>query len=730
MIKRFLKIVTGLGIIGFATLAGLTYAAMRPLPDDLSDFVAGQSYIQITDRHGYVLNQRYQDQWNIHDQYRLDQIPPFLITAFLMAEDQRFYHHQGIDWVARLSALVTNIRHMRAVRGASTISEQVVRMLHPRKRGVWARWVEGFEALNLEKKFTKAEILDFYLNQVPYAAHRRGVGQAAAYYFDRDLATLNRKETAALAVLVRAPSRMDLYKDTQKRAEKRIAFLMTHMVKGAKITAEQAAHILSEEISLQRPDLDISAPSFTRYALATIHPKKEITKIRTSFDGHLYQTVQKMLNARILDLKSQKIRHGGVVIVDVKTGEIRSWNSAFEHDASYDSYAIDAVRVLRQPGSALKPFLYAYALEKGWTPVTFISDTPLTEQVGHGLHQYQNYSRRYYGDVTLRQALANSLNIPALRALQFVGIGDYLDYLRELGFDQLTQHPNFYGDGIALGNGEVRLIELAQAYLTLAHHGRHKYVHFYPDFYLEKGRKTRISPASASLISDILSDAQARHLEFGTSSVLNLPTQTAIKTGTSSDYRDAWIVGYDADHLVAIWMGNMDQSVTDGVTGATGPALLLRSIFAHLNKDHKTHKLPMASELRQYDLCLPDYHLRDLNEDCQIYQTWLDPRHLPNQAQAKKDTARDEVIYLKQPSNNLHIAMDPRTPETAQEFKFIMHGVLEDDDVMWHVNDHIYHSQGGTYSWPLTKGQHQLNVTVKRAGKVIKEVSDINFIVK
>ena len=214
-----------------ASLALRTLQELRPLPAALAFTTtpgagialenagdAGWRGIQVLARRGESLNATFTNEWNLHDAVPLHEIPPFLRTAFVTAEDKRFFEHHGADWSARLSAVWTNVKSGRAVRGASTISEQVVGMLHPRPRSVWSRWLEGFEASELERRFTKNEILEFYLNQVPYASNRRGVRQAASYYFARDLATLSQKEMLALAVLVRAPTRFDLRRDSAASA--------------------------------------------------------------------------------------------------------------------------------------------------------------------------------------------------------------------------------------------------------------------------------------------------------------------------------------------------------------------------------------------------------------------------------------------------------------------------------------------------------------------------------
>jgi penicillin-binding protein 1C len=218
---------------------------------------------------------------------------------------------------------------------------------------------------------------------------------------------------------------------------------------------------------------------------------------------------------------------------------------------------MDAVLIPRQPGSALKPFLYALALERGWTAATLIEDSPLSAPVGAGLHPYHNYSRKYYGPVRLRAALGNSLNTPALRTLRHIGTDRFLARLRRLGFESLRQHPDYYGDGLALGNGEVTLYELVRAYTVLANRGRRLPLRVT----MAPGADDRSAPSqvfpddTTSLIGDILSDPGARSLEFGHGGMLRMPVQTAVKTGTSNDYRDAWALGYNSRFTGGIWMG-------------------------------------------------------------------------------------------------------------------------------------------------------------------------------
>ena len=686
--------------------------------------------LQVLDRRGEPLNVTFTNRWNLHDQAALHEIPPFLRAAFVVAEDKRFFEHHGPDWSARLSAAWTNVKSGRAVRGASTISEQVVGMLHPRPRSVWSRWLEGWEARELERRFTKNQILEFYLNQVPYASNRRGVRQAASYYFARDLSTLSKKEMLALAVLVRAPTRFDLKRDTAAAAGaiQRLAAALTE--RGA-LSLEERGAVLAEQVALDTPHLAVAAPHFVQHAraewLATAAVPAGRTKLTTTLDARLQSTVQRLLDERVSFLASRHVAHGAVLVVDHTMGETLAWVVAGGGAEQGPKSFIDAVTTPRQPGSALKPFLYAQALDSGWTAAQIIDDAPLSESTGGGLHSYQNYSHRFYGPVALRDALGNSLNIPALKTLQYVGAERYLRTLASLGFEGLTSHPDFYGDGIALGSGAVTLLELVQAYATLANGGVHRPVTTrFEDTGVRTARRV-YSTEAASLVADILSDAGARALEFGRDSVLAFPVQTAVKTGTSSDFRDAWAVGFNYRYTVGAWLGNLDQTPTDGVTGSTGPALLLRSVFAELTREAPTQPLFLSPKLVRGEVCVP----RPLSGDGECFRRdeWFSS-DTTRPASTVAASGAGEPIRLRRPIAGLQLAFDPRLPVTAQAFEFELEGVAPADRVRWAVDGSEVEGSGARYRWTLARGEHRVAAVVWRDGEVVADLSATAFTVK
>lgn len=700
---------------------------MKPALASLQQVMAQVDRQAMLDRHGYPLAVSYRNPWNTSDVVELSEAPSFLRQALILAEDKRFWQHHGIDWRARVSAVWQTLKTRHYVRGASTITEQVVRMLHPRPRTLWSRWIEGFEAYALEQHLSKEQILAFYLNQVPYAANRRGIVQAARYYFNRDLNTLNRKEILAIAVLPRAPSSLDLYRSSEKiiPAIERLAIILKQKNVVDEVNYQA---ILSEPMVLQVAQLPMQAAHFVQYARRALPQSMAWQKrIYTTLDGHLQNQAQAILDERMRALRKKQVYNAALLVVDHQRGEVLAWVVAGSEAQKTPYHQIDAVLTPRQPGSALKPFLYAMALEKGWSPITTIDDSPFADNIGHGLHRFNNYSHVFYGKVSLREALGNSLNIPALHTIQYVGIADYLQKLRQLGFTTLDESADFYDEGLALGNGAVSLYELVQAYTALAHQGQWRPLRLWRDTAEASMRETRVYTIEASsLIGNILSDPFARRFEFGRYSVLNLPVQTAVKTGTSNDYRDAWALGFNHRYVVGVWMGNLDQKPTEGLTGATGPALVLRSVFALLNQQNMTEPLYLSPRLVAHKVCTQTEVRGPCLERMEYFVSGTEPSALPT----VKKRSRVASLAIERPSEGLMLAWDPRIPADKQAFEFIAIGVEPNESVEWWLNDkRVATTRGSRYLWPLQRGRHTLSIRVSRQQKTHVSMP-VHFIVK
>jgi len=669
-------------------------------PTSLADIAKKDAVPLFMDRNGIPLNRTYQTRLNAQDQVALHDIPEVLINAFITAEDARYFSHNGIDWAARFHALWQNLKVLHTVRGASTISEQVVRILFPRPRTYWSRWLEGWDAVRLERHFPKVDILEFYLNQVPFSSSRRGIIQAARYYFGRSIDTLNTKETLALAAMVRAPSLLDPFKATTG-LDKRIAGLAKSLLQQGRISPHLYAEAMQGQLSRNKSELSVQAPHFTAFARDRLGEQATLRSVRTTLDGELQKKTQELLEQRIADLSEYGLRNGAVLVVDHTTAEVLTWAVAGEISGDIPEAGFDAVRIPRQPGSTLKPFVYALALDKGWAPATMIKDEPILEAVEHGLHLYRNFSETYYGMVPLAEALGNSLNTPAIRTLDFVGLNTFYASLQQLGMTNLSAGTATYGNGLVLGNAEISLLELVQAYGALARGGLPMRVKVLAEEDNDSGQgASRIfSESAARTIGMILSEADFRRLEFGLLSVLNFPVRTAVKTGTSTKANDVWTVAYDGRFVVGIWLGNLDRSSpTTMMTGAGGPALLARSIFAELRRHYGLHPLPT----------LP----------------------LAGNQQAIVTASKNEIRMVV-PSIDMEVLQDPRIPKGAQFIPFFITGLTPKDEVQWTVDGQSQkNSQQERLMWPITLGEHQVSAKIIKSSGHLIHLPIRSFVVK
>lgn len=702
-------------------LAALTWHALMPLPPalDMGRQAGNVGATHVVAADGSPLNLSFDARFNHADVLPAVAMPLLLRQAFVASEDHHYWQHGGVDWRARFAALWQNLRAGHIVRGASTIGEQVARILEPRPHTYWNHWVAGFDASRLLRRFGHARVLTFYLNQVPYGANRRGVMQAARYYFGRDVSALDPAEQLALAVLVRSPVNYDPRRHPQalRRAVDRLA---SRMQREGVIAAAQVTAIHGASIQPGQEALPVAAGPFVVYALQQAHAHKLAGPVvHTTLDPALETFVQRTLRQRVRALASKGVRNAAAMVVDNQTGAVLAWAVAPKGDV----YAIDPVITPRQPGSALKPFVYGLAMTRlGWQADRVIMDTPLAERVQQGVHRYRNYSGRHYGRVSLRYALANSLNIPAIRTAQAVGPSAIVKLLQRYGFTTFRKSSDYYGPAIVLGDGAVTLFDMVQGYASLARHGRFLPLHVLED--VSQAPPVQVLPAAVtSLLANILSDPDARAAEFGPDSVLDLPEPTAIKTGTSSDYHDLWSMGFDNRYTVGVWMGNLQGAATDQLTGSMGPAPVLRQIFARLRVDAPYAGLWHSPALRAVEAC-----------------EWIGPPpcvhrdewYLPEgSASVPADhAANPELPIIAQPLEGETLALDPRLPLAAQRFRFM----LDDDGrtvvrvVWWLDGKPLPVATDGSTSWILRPGAHYVRARVwLDGGSAPLELGPVSF---
>ena len=576
------------GLVGFLLCAILVfaiapYAVVLP-PALLSPTPASR---QFTARDGQPLRQLLtQDGQRMGPAVKYEQIPEVLVHATLAAEDKRFFSHPGIDGIAIIRSAVSNAKAGRVLSGASTLTQQLIKISGPKsKRTLSAKVTEALKALRLEREWTKPKILAAYLNRVSYGNLFTGCSSASAGYFSKPLSDLTAAEAAFLAALPQAPGRMNPFRDS-KTAILRQKRVLDLMLKAGWLTATEHQVASAQPIVLQRFNGGFAAPHAVE--LAGRLPDEEAGNVlRTSIDAQLQERVETIIAERLKGLSSRHVTHAAVVVIENRSGQVLALAGSRDFFAP-DGGQINGAWTPHSPGSAVKPFTYQLAFERGWTPASIVTDLPIEFTTSTGTYRPENYDRKSYGPMTCRTALGNSLNISAVKILQSIGGPSVLlDRLHALGLTTLDQEPEHYGLGLTIGNAPVRLLELTQAYSTLARLGISIPWSLRSDEKATPGVRL-LSNAECFLIADILSDNQARLLTFGTHSPLRLPFPVAVKTGTSSTYRDNWTLGYTPEFTVGVWAGNFDNTPMQDVSGVTGAAPIFRDVFEELHSSRGT----------------------------------------------------------------------------------------------------------------------------------------------
>ncbi len=521
-------------------------------------------------------------------------IPRPLLEATLAAEDHRFWHHDGVDFLATVRALGQWIRYGHVVSGGSTITQQLIKLAEPRPRTFRTKVLEALQAMRLEQIWGKQQILAEYLNRLDYGNLNRGAAAAAQFYFAKPLSDLSPAECALLAAIPQAPSRLN--PETHfDRVAKRQKWILGQMCANGWLTPEEFHRDWIEPLTLAKPRRIFEAPHFIDLLLALDPPEFQVAPfarpIRTSLDLDLNHFAEGTLRSHLAGLRAEHVANGAIVILDNRTGEVLGLVGSDDYFSPLAGQ-VNGAWAPRSTGSALKPFTYLLALERGATPATVVADVPTEFATATGLFAPVNYNRHCYGPMRYRVALANSLNISAVKVLASLGGAEPLERrLQQWGLTTLTRSPEEYGLGLTIGNAEARLLELANAYSGLARLGAWRPYRLRlssspgPD--LGPGREAA-EAGPAFLIADILADNDARTLAFGAESSLRFDFPVACKTGTSSDFRDNWAFGFTPEFTVGVWVGNPDNSSMQNVSGVTGAAPILHDLFEHLHERYGT----------------------------------------------------------------------------------------------------------------------------------------------
>lgn len=596
-----------------------------PLPDDLARPGIVPSLV-IQDRHGLTLRTTRADDGSRGGWIAIDDVDPKIIQAFVAVEDRRYFEHRGVDLAAIARAARDNLAVGRIVSGASTITMQTARLLRPMRRTWTGKLAQALWALRLEAHLDKSRILEHYLNRVPLGQGAVGVQAAAALYFGRSAADVSLGQAALLAALARAPSRDNPLVDASRARRLRDSVLDRMLALGYATPAD-VDRAREEPVLGNLDGPRFLAPHYTTYLLrmaeergvawlegwwgqegaAAVSARDVVLDgtWRTTLDLELQRALEAEVRHTVQTLADRGGHHAAVVALDNRTGGILAWVGSPDFWAD-TAGQVDMVISRRQSGSTLKPFLYGLAFDRGYTAATVLPDVPRTYATATGPYRPQNYDRRFRGPVRARVALASSLNVPTVELAERLGVGAFLATLRGAGFASLDRPADHYGLGLALGNGEVTLLELANAYRALANGGVWRPVRWLEGEEASRDRSgaampadgTRfLSPGATALVLDILSDPVARIPGFGVETPLDFPFPAASKTGTSRHFTDNWAVATTGGFTVAAWVGNFSGRPMRGVSGISGAGPLLYRAMLQTARRYDPGHLPTPEQV-------------------------------------------------------------------------------------------------------------------------------------
>ncbi|MEO7033501.1 MAG: penicillin-binding protein 1C [Polyangiaceae bacterium] len=640
--KRWKRSVLSLLALGLTPLVALFVCALlEPLPGALSDPSAGIS-TQVLDRDGQMIREVRSKDGKLSSRVALSELAPSVVPALLAAEDARFYHHPGVDPLAILRAVGQALRYGKLVSGASTLTQQLARTVVPRPRTFLGKWRELAIALRIEASLSKSRILEEYLNRVEFGPNLRGIDAASRFYLDKPARELDLAEAAVLVSIPRGPTLYDPARGTRAVLRRRDRVLERMLAQGL-TTVDAARTAELEPLRLTRGVVQGGTEHLVQGlvsgALAPELRGERVQRLNTTVDSRLQREVSELSRRAARYVADYGASSVSVVVVDNASGEVLAYVGSPDYFSAPALGQNDGARALRQPGSALKPFVYAAAMTRlGMTAATLLPDLELGLPTSEGLYSPKNYDGRFHGPVLLRDALANSLNVPAVYTASRVGPEQVLALLHRAGFSSLQDSAEHYGAALALGDGEVRLSELAQAYAMLARDGAFLPLRFYRDATLASGARLSravpgaipvIEPRIAAVLTDILSDDLARSPEFGIGGPLAFPFPVAAKTGTSKGFRDNWTVGFTHEVTVAVWAGNFDGTPMTGSTGVTGAGPLFHEVMLAAMRGRTPAALVDHRGLLSADVCVLSGELA--SDSCpHRRREWFVPGHEPH----------------------------------------------------------------------------------------------------
>lgn len=526
----------------------------------------------------------------------LPEVSPDLVRAVIASEDRWFHSHPGINPFALMRAFYTNIKEGRVVSGASTIPMQIARMTDPKARTVYSKAVEAFRALQLKRMFSDDELLEIYLNLAPYGGNIEGVGAAAYFYFGKGPRALTPGEIALLTALPRSPTAYDPVRNP-KDSEKERSKVLSQLAERGVLTYEQAAEGRKEPVPRTRKPQPFTAPHFSEFVY------REVSRggsLKTTLDPYIQKIAEEVAKRHIEVLRNSGIDNLAIVVIENDTRKVRAMVGSADYFDKDHSGQVNFSLARRSPGSTLKPFLYAMAIDEGIVvPDSYVLDIP-TDFSGYVA---ENYDSRYRGRITLENALILSLNAPAVRMLARVGLRDFHELLLKGGLSTLDRPSGKYGLPLILGSGEVRLLELANLYATLARGGEYEPFTVTEDGDHDDAVKELFSPEASYLITETLTGLMRPDMPSNTWALTEDVPEVAWKTGTSYGHRDAWSMGFSNRYTIGVWVGNPDGRGQKGISGSEHAGPILFDVFRSVEGDGSRITMPEGLRLGTIEVC-------------------------------------------------------------------------------------------------------------------------------
>ncbi len=695
----------------------------------------------ILDRHGEVLHRLRTDATVRRGQWvALADISPAMRTALVLSEDKRFYEHSGVDWQAVSSAAWANL-WSRKTRGASTITMQLAGLLDddlkrgPRGRNVVQKLEQTVSAQILERNWRKDQILEAYLNLVPFKGELVGIDAMSQTLFGKAPHGLDAREAAVATALVRAPNA-----SAAQVAQRACAVLKSLQSTGADC---EALDLFTSGV-LQRRAYAASAGlaphvarSLVKASTAAARTPTIPSAIKTTLRAPLQRFAVQTLQQHLRELAGRHVEDGALVVVDNATGEILAWVGSSGEDIS-NAADVDGVTALRQPGSTLKPFIYAQAIaQRRITAASLLHDSGTQIHTAGGLYIPQNYDHQFKGWVSTRTALGASLNVPAVRTLAMVSPDAFHKQLVQLGLP-LKESGDYYGYSLALGSAEVSLINLVNAYRALANGGRTSAPSLTPG--AKPRSRNALDPRAAFIVGDILSDPLARARTFGTDSILATRFWTAVKTGTSKDMRDNWAVGWSQRYTVGVWVGNASGAPMWDVSGTTGAAPIWAAVINYLHASQPSHApqppvgvVPVAvqfatpggsasdpagkSASAPIEAARREWFLAGTQQSSfAINSGATDAQYSGASAQKGSQSTGIQIARITAPTTGTIIALDPDIPPKNQRLTLLADGT----NLHWLIDGKVF-AKGPSAQWPPWPGRHVVRIADAK-GRVLDEV--------